>query len=320
MCVEPGQHVREGDALAIVRVSDAELDRRRYEESCLRAEIKAAKERQLATHRRLAQIGQITNRVKTSQASLSEATDQYVSIRDGLCVDYTDRIIASTCALNLLEDDFSKIRSAHSVGAASLRETTEAELDVMLQRITNENLHQAWQQIQMLEVSLKRVSGARAVHFAAMLDLPSAEQVDDLRLLDQLDEMIHSRETKLKSLLERSTEYVLRAPHSGIVLKADYMTGVNAGDPVCTVADPSSCCLKIQIDYETWEKIRLNDEQLAFRVVRTGQEGIARAVFVRRGIIERDRRLNRISLIEIIADPTQVLEDPVPDEQVVILE
>lgn len=318
LLVGPDDQIRVGDPVAVVTSSREEIRRNEVEQTRLRATISAATKRRALVKDRLAVLR--ADRVGRSEAilGLEVARHEYEAARDGAGIDVTGEREAVNASREVLMSMRDRIDGARMSGAASVHELDDVRFRVCVQNQLFAAAERFHTQSGLLQERVDRLVAAQRALEAAVAKAESPEELVDARTLEQIDVEIATTRCELEALEQWEAERLVSATRDGIVMSVVNATSVEVGGEIAVIMCPREARIAIQADYRTWQMLE-NQEQAGFRVTRTGQTGILRVRGVQRGVEERDRSLNRVELIQGIADAIDGVFDLRPGEKIEVL-
>lgn len=313
-----GQRVEAGMLVGTVFFSEADEDSRnrlletfRNEIDLLEKQRDDARTRVQEWRRNRAERIRTTECVEVARVAFESAkegagTDHRPSVR---LVEYAGDLATTLCA---------RTTELFRRNLASSAEVTEGQIREAMSRLATDTISRAARRVSNIELAERILNDALGNAGVTLAEIPDAEEFQDKRLISQLTAEIESKRGHVQSLERAPDRYEVRARQGGRVVRIAAGTHVSAGEPIAVVTAPDEARFSVRVPYEG-EVACVTREPIRFRVARTRAEGRATVVSVRRGITERDRRLNEVQLIELIAVPEHPLSDIVPGERIEIV-
>ncbi|MCZ6654126.1 MAG: hypothetical protein O7D91_14010 [Planctomycetota bacterium] len=317
--VRPGQAIKAGDVVAIISLPEPEMERRELEMERLRSEIDARQVRRVSVVGRLARQQSLRILRANAQRCVALANISYDAVRDEAETDYMDGTLLAQQAGDLAASLRARSESLSHQGYASPIEAKQAGLRELSHRLVAEGLIRNRDRACQLAETAERRADAIVQNGEITVDSEDPEEIQDDRLLGQIDLDVAVAQAALSQLQDLTTTHAVLTTATGTIMSIMDRTHTVMGDTLATVSSPANSFIRIQVPADRIQEFVEYGELLSFRISRTGFEGSAEILTTTRGLLERDRRLNKIHYIEFLAVPTSPLIDLVSAEEIEII-
>lgn len=319
MLVRPGQAIKAGEVVAIISLPQPELERRELEMERLRSENDVRQVRRVSVVNRLARQQRLRILRANAQRCAALANISYDAVRDEAKTDYMDGTLLAQQASDLAASLRARSESLLHQGYASSIEVKQAELQELSHRLIAKRLMRNRNRASQLAETAERRADAIIQNGKITVDSEDPEEIQDDRLLGHIDLDVAVAQAALSQLHDLTTTHAVLASATGTITSIMDRTHAVMGDTLATVSSPANSFIRIQVPADRIQEFVEYGALLSFRISRTGFEGSAEILATTRGLLERDRRLNKIHYIEFLAVPTCPLIDLVSAEEIEII-
>lgn len=317
-----GEYVEHGATIASVSLPEAEQSRLGREKHALANQASALEARRDAVVARIEGLQYQHASLLDAQEAETVARLGYESVRDNGIEPFEE-------GLNLLEEATrvstglsDRLHGLLEASLASSVEASEASLRALSYQLHRAAVARDNGRVDALSQAADRLR--EVAHNRTELqksEVLSPEILQEVRLLEQIDFDLTNVRNQSRILDATPTEYSVPAPCSGRVAYIEAGTYSHAGDELMTVDCSSEVRIRVQLSYDALRRILGRHSEVAqFRLTRTNKIVEARIVAVQKGLVERDRRLRRLDLVEVLLLATTSLPEAVPGENVELLE
>jgi len=317
--VRVGQSVQSGDLLAVVEIPCPEHEERDRELAQLTTEIEALEQRQIGVRARLTLLGALRRATAESQDNLQRASLVYGLARDYGFADFTASTDHAARSARLVSSLAERTAALNVQGSAAVTELTETEIRELASRMSVEAAARDQERSEQLKEAMAAWQDAQCHSREAAENTPTAEEIQDMRLLGAIDLDLTVRRARLAALSQMPTGYEVKAPHAGIVTQVTDKTQVTAAAAVVSVTHPTAAVLVIRAPYGAMDDRLADGGSVRFRLVRTSNETCGNLVAIRRGVTQQDRTLKSFDLVEYVVRLRTEMSDLVPGEIAVSL-
>jgi hypothetical protein len=320
--VPVGERVQIDAIVATVLLPEPERRRMDRERLAADHEIAALEARRDLASGRLAGLRSQHASLQDAQESEFVSRLHYESVRDVGIKPFSDGLEILEEATRVSDGLSERLQDLYDGSLASSVEVSEASLRALSYQFHRSTLARDNARADALTQATDRLREAACdrTEIQKTVDL-NPDTLSELRLLEQIEFDLQNLRTRRRILDAIPIEHVVEAPCSGRIASAKACTHFHAGDELLAIDCDSEARVRVQLTYGALRRLPDRPASVVrFRLNRSNAVFEARPIGVQRGFVERDRRLRRIDLVELLLVANTPLPDVVPGENVELVE